>query len=372
MASIHQEEKDTKQLAEEGKKEEGEVLHRKGVVGLLNLGNTCYANSAIQALRSITELTYLCLSATSDLKKKHDNYSGELFEAYSDLIRTMWSSHNPAYISPDAFWKFMLAAADKTGYEQFRSRQPQDAHEFLMFLLDQMLEGTKEQVNFTIRRESQNTPQEKRIHSALESWKRNFEKQYTPIVDLWFGLLEYKTECQKCKNSHYRYETFNSLKITMRKNIEEGKEPPTIQELLRDEWQPETIEGYQCDTCKENTTVKRTVQIWRLPRCLILVLKRFSPDGRKIQAPWTYNTDRLDLSMFFSDATPERSRHFSYSLQSTVDHHGSAQGGHYTSQARSPLDNRWYIYDDENCIHIEKPYTGDRSNYILIFRATDV
>ena len=62
-----------------------------GIVGLRNLGNTCYANSAVQALRQITEMTYLCMSETSDLKKKHENHSGTLFDSYRDLIRTMRS-----------------------------------------------------------------------------------------------------------------------------------------------------------------------------------------------------------------------------------------------------------------------------------------
>ena len=340
----------------------------KGIVGLRNLGNTCYANSAIQALRQITEMTYLCLHEGSDLKKKHNNHSGNLFEAYRDLIKTMWSAHQPAFISPDAFWRDMLTAADKTGYDQFRSRQPQDAHEFLMFLLDQMFEGTKEEVNFIIQRPVPQNKKEKRIQSALEAWKANFEKQYTPIVDIWFGLLEYKTECQTCKNCTFRYETFNSLKITVPHRLEEGKKPPTIQEMLREEWQPETIEGYDCETCKEKTSVKRTVSIWRLPRCLIVVLKRFLSDGRKVNTNWTFQGDPLDLSEFFSDASPERSREFQFRMQSIVDHHGSARGGHYTAQGLSPLDSKWYIYDDESSSNIEKPYIG-QSNYICIFRA---
>lgn len=340
----------------------------KGVVGLRNLGNTCYANSAIQALRQITEMTYLCLNDQSDLKKKHENHSGQLFEAYRDLLKTMWSAHNPAYVSPDAFWKDMLAAATQAGYEHFRGREPQDAHEFLMFLLDQIFEGTKEQVNFIIQRPAPRNDTEKRIQTALEAWKANFEKQYTPIVDVWFGLLEYKTQCKTCMNCTYRYETFNTLKVTVPQHIEEGKQPPTIQEMLKKEWEPETIEDYQCDTCKARTTVERSISIWRLPRCLVVVLKRFTPDGRKIHTNWTYQGDPINYTEFFSDASPERSRDFNFHVQSIVDHHGSARGGHYTAQGLSPLDGKWYLYDDENSNNIEKPFFGP-SNYILLFRA---
>lgn len=338
----------------------------RGIVGLRNLGNTCYANSAIQALRQITEMTYLCMSDTSELKKKHDNFSGKLFESYTDLIRTMWTTHSPAYISPDAFWKDMLDAAVHAGYEHFRGRQPQDAHEFMMFLLDQFLEGTKEPVNYIIQRGPSLNDTDRRIQAALESWKQNFEKQYTPIVDIWFGLMEYQTECQECKNKTYRYESFNSLKITVPAHLPNGT-PQTLKEMLKADWKEEEIEGYHCDKCPTRTNAKRIMSIWRLPRCLIVVQKRFLPDGRKINTPWKNEDAPLCFSDFFSDASPEKSKNYEYILQSLVDHHGSARGGHYTAQGLSPLDAKWYIYDDETTHPIEKPILSP-STYVMIYR----
>lgn len=346
-----------------------EAKGSKGAVGLRNLGNTCYANSAIQALRQVTEMTYLCLADSSDLKKKHDNHSGKLFEAYKDLIKTMWSAHHPAYVSPDAFQKDMLNAAYQSGYEQFLGREQQDAHEFMMFLLDQIFEGTKEEVSFIIQRPPPRNDAERRILAALTSWKTQFEKQYTPIVDIWFGLLEYETECQDCKNKSYRYETFNTLKISMPHHLTDPSKPPTIQEMLRDEWQPEEIEGYACDKCAPGRTkAKRTVKIWRMPRCLVVMLKRFTPDGRKLNTAWTPPEGSLSLREFFSEASPERSKEYLYGLQSIVDHHGSARGGHYVAQGLSPLDGKWYLYDDETTHPIEKPTLGT-SSYVLLFRA---
>jgi ubiquitin C-terminal hydrolase len=260
-------------------------------------------------------------------------------------------------------------AADRAGYDQFLGRQQQDAHEFMMFVLDQIFEGTKEEVNFIIQKPTPRTDAERRIYEALSSWKRQFEKQYTPIVDIMFGLLEYDTECQTCKNHSYKYESFNTLKISMPYIVEPGQTPPTIQEMLRPEWQPETIEGYACDHCQPTrTTARRQVKIWRLPRCLIVMLKRFTPDGRKLNTPWTPPSDTLDLGEFFSPVSPERSKDYKYGVQAVVDHHGSARGGHYVSQGLSPLDGKWYLYDDETVHPIEKPSLGT-SSYVLLFRA---
>ena len=345
-------------------------VEKKGLVGLRNLGNTCYANSAVQALRMMTEMTFLCVAENSELKKTQDTPSGTLFEAYRDLIKTMWSTHNPSFISPDAFWRDMLTAADTAGYGHFRGREPQDAHEFLMFLLDQIFEGTKQEVNFIIQRPPPSSNTDRRIYKALDSWKQQFEKQYTPIVDVWFGLFEFETECQGCKHKFYRYEPFNTLKVAVPHHLEQGKELPTIQEMLRADWQPETIEGYACDKCAPTrTTAVRTFKIWRMPRCLVIMLKRFLPDGRKITTPWRFpEGEPLVLSEFFSDASPERSKHYKYNLQACIDHHGSARGGHYTAQGLSPISGKWGLYDDENSTVIEKPFLGS-SSYVLLFRA---
>lgn len=343
----------------------------KGVVGLKNLGNTCYANSALQAFRHVSEMTYLCLDTKSELKKKHDNHSGTLFEAYADLIRTMWTHHKPAFISPDSFWKDMLAAAEKSGYEHFQGRQQQDSHEFLMFLLDQIFEGTKEPVRFVIQRPPPTNDAERRIQGALEGWKAQFEKQYTPVVDIWFGLLEFETECQECKKKTYRYETFNSLKVSVPSQLEKDQRPPTIHEMLAAEWKTEQIEGFHCESCPARTTAHRRVKIWRMPRCLILVFKRFSPDGRKINTQWSYKNEPLNFKDLFSEASPEKSQEYAFTVQSIVDHHGSARGGHYTAQAKNPIDGAWYFYDDESTMPMERGPVYGHTNYMLLLRANN-
>ena len=350
------------------KEEKGE----KGIVGLRNLGNTCYANAALQAIRNITEMTYLCLSENSGMKKTEDSHSGMMVTSYTDLIKTMWGAHRPAYISPDAFWKDTMTAAEKSGYEHFLGRQQQDSHEFLMFVLDQLLEGSKTKVNFVIQRPPPQTEDDKRVIAALTSWKQNFERQYTPLIDLWFGLLEYTTECQGCKNKTYQYETFNSLKVQMPSNMNEDGSAPTLHQMLEADWKEDTIESYACDKCSPTrSTALRRVGIWRMPRCLCVVFKRFLPDGRKIHTPWRLEDDSIRFSHFWSNASPEKSKDFVYEIQSIVDHHGSARGGHYTAQAKSPLNGKWYFYDDESTQDIEKKAIGS-SNYFILLRADEV
>lgn len=338
----------------------------RGVVGLQNFGATCYANAAVQALRQVTEMTAVCLYKDPSGMTVHSNLSGALYTAYCSLLKLMWTSSSPAFIQQGDFHQNMLRAATAAGYSQFTNRQAQDSHEFLMFLLDQFLEGTKESVNFRIVRPPPVTETDRRIQSALEAWKLHFEKQHSPVVDIWFGLYEYTTECQVCKTKNYRYDPFNSFKIQFPPTP--AGTPQTLHEFLRVDWQPETIEGYQCDTCHAHVTAIRTQKIWKMPQCLILVFKRFQPNGHKRNDPWQMPTETVSFTEFFSEVSPEQSRNFQFHIQSIIDHHGSANGGHYVAQGLNPLDNHWYLYDDTNSAELATPMIGSQ-NYILLLRA---
>jgi ubiquitin carboxyl-terminal hydrolase 20/33 len=76
------------------------------------------------------------------------------------------------------------------------------------------------------------------------------------------------------------------------------------------------------------------------------------------------------FSKWFAEKSPEASKRADYALQSVVDHHGSANGGHYVAQVKSPITGKWNVYDDENVTTIKdgsQVYLGQPS-YILFYR----
>jgi ubiquitin carboxyl-terminal hydrolase 8 len=343
----------------------------KGVTGLLNMRNTCYMNAALQALRHNTELSAFFLESKHShwIDRKPSSPNVELVKGYADLLRSLWAGSKPAYVRPEGFLQCMHPAAIHAGFDQFAVPMQHDSHEFLTFLLDQLHEGMAEEVNIEITRPPPQTDKEKAIRGALEAWKTTFGKSYSPLTEMIYGLMRVSLTCSKCKNCTDKWETFNCLKLPIPQTLDLSGGPVDIQSMLTNELKEEIIEGYACDKCApERPAVIRKCSIWRLPRMLCLSVKRFTPDGRKIHTPLSFQASTLlTFQQHFTADSPEPSQTQAYECFASVDHHGVAGGGHYTAQAKSPLTEKWHLFDDETAYPLAEPQFGE-STYILFFK----
>jgi ubiquitin C-terminal hydrolase len=250
----------------------------------------------------------------------------------------------------------MIPAAIKEGFEQFRIPIAHDAHEFLVFILDQFHEALAEEVSMTIH----NTVDDADVKGALEAWKVNFEKKYSPFVELLFGLQRKAVACENCKHESVSWETMNMLKVCVPKSAE----PLKLIDLLEEEAKGETIE-YRCEKCS-GKEAKLSRRIWRLGNWVIIVLKRNENSGRRINTPVEIPL-QTNFGSVFHESSKEASGRVTYELFSTIHHHGSSGGGHYTAQAQSPLNQKWYGYDDDSTHILQQPSIGS-SSYILFYR----
>ena len=152
----------------------------------------------------------------------------------------------------------------------------------------------------------------------------------------------------------------------LKRNV--GNRSAPLLECMEEEFQPETIEGYHCDTCKKPTTATKQGRFWRIPKFFIITLRRFTPFGTRDNLSLSYGGEALHLSELFDSQSMEQSRTQDFELFATIDHHGHMMGGHYTSQCYNPVWKKWYQCDDETILEIQKPFLGPQT-YILLFRA---
>lgn len=110
-----------------------------GLVGLKNIANTCYMNSALQALSNSPPLTGFFLECGNIVQTNVSRSKVGLSKSYLRLIKEMWLNKRRGYIVPDE-----IIRGISTIHPMFRGYQQHDTQEFLRCFMDQLHEELKE------------------------------------------------------------------------------------------------------------------------------------------------------------------------------------------------------------------------------------
>ncbi|KAK6942516.1 Peptidase C19, ubiquitin carboxyl-terminal hydrolase [Dillenia turbinata] len=181
-----------------------------GLIGLQNLGNTCFMNSAIQCLVHTPKLVDYFLG---DYKREinYDNplgMNGELALAFGELLRKLWSPGQEP-VAPRIF-KLKLAkfAPQFSGFNQH------DSQEFLAFLLD----GLHEDLNRVKHKpyvEVKDADGRLDEEVADEYWQNHLARNDSIIVDLYQGQYRSTLVCPLCKKVSVTFDPFMYLSLPL-------------------------------------------------------------------------------------------------------------------------------------------------------------
>ena len=135
----------------------------------------------------------------------------------------------------------------------------------------------------------------------------------------------------------------------------------SIYDCLNELFKEEFINSHEllwtCDMCKQKHKSIKTTKLWRIPNILIISLKRFTDDLRKLNNQIKI-PEILDLSKY---SIPKSNT--IYNLKSVAHHFGNANSGHY--YATCLKNKKWYTYDDLDIKQTDNP--NHDNGYILFY-----
>ncbi|CAO1616079.1 unnamed protein product [Sympodiomycopsis kandeliae] len=255
----------------------------------------------------------------------------------------------------------------------FKSREHQDAHEFLNCILNGIAENLEAIERQRIEQQKSDQSQSATDMSNILNRPRVTS---SAIQKLFEGTLTNETRCLTCEAVTSRDESFLDLSIDLEHNT-------SVTACLRQFSASETLRArdkFFCDTCSGLQEAEKRMKVRKLPAVLALHLKRFKYEeavndyvkvAYKVVFPF-----ELRLFNTTDDADdPDRL----YELFGIVVHIGiRPTQGHYVSIVK--VGSKWAIFDDDAVHYIDhleiSKYFGDSpatgSAYVLFYQAVDL
>ena len=287
-------------------------------IGLVNCGNTCYANSILQALHVFPEYYQLASNQAPLLK---------------ELATTMRCLSSEARTSPAINPKHFLAELENTIREKshtpnFKASEQQDAREILAAIMDELGDQSRQAKDLTTT-----------------------------------TVIERKT-CTTCGNKS---------QITRQEQILIWPIRKTLSDMAKAYAEPEMMDGENkanCDRCGTKRETTHSTNISSPPEILVIAVNRQRVnDNRRFRDNQTIEQiQELQLKVRGED---EEETTLSYRTKAVIHHKGTREAGHqerghYTAFVAKK--NEWFLCNDAQVSLADSYQLGTGSAYIVICR----
>ena len=337
------------------------------LICLTKIDSTGYKNSVLQCLSQTAELTKYFLKESNKEKILNDNNSIsnkneiKLCPVYYDLIQSLWKK-DASYksFSSDNFIK-TLETILKNEQDKITPGGPGETKDFIIFILEMIHNELKRPLDKKLSFGQFNPENELNCYdqkSVFNHFFDKFQNETSIISDIFFGVNELTNICLNCKNNGqkecicYSYEIFNILIFPLeeiRKNQEKFNKDnnPNIITLIdcfyynqKSEYFTGENKNY-CNICRQIFDTDKTSKIFVAPNVLILLFKREKETVSDIRIDFPF---QLDISDFV--LRKEKNEIYNlYGIISNIDK--TKQNEHFVAICKNPVDNNWYMYNDE-------------------------
>jgi len=351
------------------------IINKQNVpilIGLNNIGATCYMNSTLQCLSNTNKLTEYFLT------KYKRNTNRIMSNVYYKLLLNLWdnNNNNKSY-SPYEF-KEVLSKENPL----FAGINANDSKDLINFLIERFHQELNEVKANKNNNDIINIQDQTNEQFMLNSFIKEFEEKFnSPISSLFYGMMETKSQCQGCQIIKYNFQVYSFLEFPLQQVNQfcynNGKRP-----LFNNDGTNPDINLYECfdyyqkidlmngdnqmycNMCNKLCDSLYSTTIYSGPLILIINLNR----GRGAVYECKVNfPEQLILYNYvvFKDG------YTAYQLYAVICHLGpSSMSGHFVAYCRNRIDNKWYLYNDGMVsLCTKQRQYQDGMPYILFYKA---
>ena len=344
----------SEQISEKRTIVDDKFLTKKGLCGLNNLGNTCFMNSIIQCLNNTIPLLKYFIENNYITDLNNDSPDSNILIEWINVCKGLWLKN--AVITPNAFHMAIRKRALERGYDDFTGYNQNDSQEFLQFLLESFHNSLSKQVNMSVVGKPQNELDKIAI-DALTAWTKYFKSDYSKIVELFYGQY-FSRLVTKQKGKTETSNTFDpfsciSLEVTSKCN--------NLYDCLDSFTSKEEINN------TNDMVQQKSIAFWKLPKILIIFLKRYNNSNMKLNSNIDFPLTDLDMSKYVLGYNKSK---YIYDLYAVSNHVGGSFGGHYYAYCKNN-DNNWYKFDDNVVYTRNINKIVEQSAYCLFYKLKD-
>lgn len=303
--------------------------------GLVNCGNSCYANVVLQCLTYTRPLAAYLLQGyhSEHCKRRNWCFMCEL-EHLLLMVRQGESPLSPTRI---------LSRIQRMRSQLGDGRQ-EDAHELLRISIDSMQSICLDEAGG-----------EKLVDQTMQ--------KTTFIQQMFGGSLQSKVQCMRCHHESLCFENMLDLTVEIHGDIE------SLEDALAQFTASELLDGenkYKCNRCKFYVKAKKQLAVHEAPNILTIALKRFK-NGKfgKLNKHVPF-PEVLDISPYMSGTGDEPPLYMLYAVVVHVDMLNASFFGHYVCYVKD-MHGAWYKIDDAEVQPVQLHTVMSESAYILLY-----
>ena len=329
-----------------------EFFKNPPLIGLDNIGATCYMNATLQCLcNTLKFVDYFKYNKHLIEKYKEDKKKSTLFSSFKLLIEELWPNNenkkNIKSIAPKDFKKKISEMNPL--FEGIAANDAKDLVQFLIMTLHSELNKAK---NNNIINTIINNDDQRNKNLMFQIFCKDFTTGNISIIsDLFYAVNYNITQCgnRNCNIQSYNFQTYfflvfplEEVRIFKTQNNFNNNEV-NIYDCFYYDQRINYLTGQNnmyCNYCRQTCPSSMRTILYTGPQILIIILNR----GKGIQYKVKINFfEEINLENFIE----LKNTGFKYKLIGVITHLGeSGMGGHFIAYCLNPINEKWYQYND--------------------------